>query len=96
MRPVRLRRVRARDRLGALLRLQRYRWRISAARLRRDHDTAKRSRYSTPQELHDWRLRMALDGLRVYHDQPDSSAFESEADTLERLTQQQELAESAS
>lgn len=39
---------------------------------------------------------MALDGLRVYHDQPDSSAFESEADTLERLTQQQELAESAS
>ncbi|MFI6447846.1 hypothetical protein [Kitasatospora sp. NPDC050543] len=68
------------------------RWSISA-RLVSIYDAAAiRTRYTTPQELRAWQLRMALDELAETHAHPHlRRAFEEQADLVERLTRQQEL-----
>ncbi|WP_371517638.1 hypothetical protein [Kitasatospora sp. NBC_01300] len=68
------------------------RWIILSALVRREDRTAKRSRYTSPQDLLAWRIRAALDDLAADCNHTITDAYGRCADRLERHMQHIELA----
>ncbi|MFD7450340.1 hypothetical protein [Kitasatospora sp. NPDC059827] len=67
------------------------RWIILSARMGSDERTAKRSRYTSPQDLLAWRIRMCLDDLAADRNHAITDAYERCADRLEQRMQALEL-----
>ncbi|MBO1419077.1 hypothetical protein [Streptomyces sp. FH025] len=68
------------------------RWIILSEHVRRDDHTATRSRYTSPQDLLAWRIRVCLDDLAADRNHAITDAYERCADRLEQRMQALELA----
>ncbi len=67
------------------------RWIILSAHVRRDDRTVKRSRYTSPQDLLAWRIRVCLDDLAADRNHAITDAYVRCADRLEQCMQALEL-----